>query len=223
MTHVLTGSMLGFYLLAAIAIFASLRVITRSNPVHALLNMVVSLLAIAGVFFAIGAPFAGALEIIVYAGAIMVLFVFVVMMLNLGSQSMSQESSWLTSSAWAVPVGLAFIIGLTVISMIGINHAHNPNEAVTVTNVTQAAWIGIETVSAKMIGGKLFTEYLLLVEVAGFLLLAGLVAAYHLARRAIDDENDTHGSEIAQTPVLNIAQTLGEPVMSTPTRQEERA
>lgn len=206
----MSGSILGFYLLALVAIVASIRVITRANPVHALLNMIVSLLAIAGVFFAIGAPFAGALEIIVYAGAIMVLFVFVVMMLNLGTQNIAEESSWLTSSAWAVPFGLTVIIGLIVVSMIGMNAT--PSHDVT---VAQSALLGLQTVSAKMIGGKLFTEYLLLVEIAGFLLLAGLVAAYHLARRAIDDENDTHSSEVAQAPVLNIEHTVNQPVMPT--------
>jgi NADH-quinone oxidoreductase subunit J len=57
-----------FYLVAAIAIFSTVRVITNTNPVHALLNLVVSLLAVAMIFFMLGAPFAGALEIIVYAG-----------------------------------------------------------------------------------------------------------------------------------------------------------
>ena len=222
MYSTVTGSMLGFYLLAAVAIFASLRVITRANPVHALLNMVVSLLAIAGVFFSIGAPFAGALEIIVYAGAIMVLFVFVVMMLNLGSQNELQENSWMTSSAWAVPVGLAFIIGLTVVSMIGMGQAHNET-----LDITQAALIGVQTVSAKMIGGKLFTEYLLLVEIAGFLLLAGLVAAYHLARRALDDENVSHSAEFANeltaTPSLTMGQTNEQVPVAVSPRQEERA
>nr|VUD22934.1 NADH dehydrogenase I chain J [Salmonella sp. NCTC 7297] len=75
-----------FYICGLIAILATLRVITHTNPVHALLYLVISLLAISGVFFSLGAYFAGALEIIVYAGAIMVLFVFVVMMLNLGRQ-----------------------------------------------------------------------------------------------------------------------------------------
>ncbi len=73
-----------FYICGLIAILATLRVITHTNPVHALLYLIISLLAISGVFFALGAHFAGALEIIVYAGAIMVLFVFVVMMLNPG-------------------------------------------------------------------------------------------------------------------------------------------
>lgn len=196
----ITGSMIGFYLLAIIAIIASLRVITRANPVHALLNMIVSLLAIAGVFFAIGAPFAGALEIIVYAGAIMVLFVFVVMMLNLGTQNVALEESWLTSSAWAVPVGLAFIIGLVVATLIGMNEGNYTGVGAVHGAPLTAAWIGVETVSAKMVGGKLFTEYLLLVEIAGFLLLAGLVAAYHLARRALDDENDSHNSLMTVNP-----------------------
>lgn len=186
----ISGATIGFYLLAIVAILASLRVITRTNPVHALLNMIVTLLALSGIFFALGAPFAGALEIIVYAGAIMVLFVFVVMMLNLGTQSTLEEESWLTSSAWAVPAGLAFIVGLTLFSLIGMKYG---------SEGMMPAFIGVEPVTAKMIGAKLFTEYLLLVEIAGFLLLAGLVAAYHLARSSLDDENESHNSELGNT------------------------
>ena len=186
----ITGATIGFYLLAIVAILASLRVITRTNPVHALLNMIVTLLALSGIFFALGAPFAGALEIIVYAGAIMVLFVFVVMTLNLGTQSTLEEESWLSSSAWAVPAGLAFIVGLTLFSLIGMKHGFEG---------MMPAFIGVEPVTAKMIGAKLFTEYLLLVEIAGFLLLAGLVAAYHLAKSALDDENESHNSELGNT------------------------
>ena len=186
----ITGATIGFYLLAIVAILASLRVITRTNPVHALLNMIVTLLALSGIFFALGAPFAGALEIIVYAGAIMVLFVFVVMMLNLGIQSTLEEESWLSSSAWAVPAGLAFIVGLTLFSLIGMKHGFEG---------MMPAFIGVEPVTAKMIGAKLFTEYLLLVEIAGFLLLAGLVAAYHLAKSSLDDENESHNSELGNT------------------------
>ena len=85
-----------FYFAAGVAVLATLRVITNSNPVHALLYLIISLLAISMTFFSLGAPFAGALEIIVYAGAIMVLFVFVVMMLNLGPAVVEQERKWLT-------------------------------------------------------------------------------------------------------------------------------
>ena len=212
----ISGATIGFYLLAIVAILASLRVITRTNPVHALLNMIVTLLALSGIFFALGAPFAGALEIIVYAGAIMVLFVFVVMMLNLGTQSTLEEESWLSSSAWAVPAGLAFIVGLTLFSLIGMKHGFEG---------MMPAFIGVEPVTAKMIGAKLFTEYLLLVEIAGFLLLAGLVAAYHLAKSALDDENESHNSELGNTvqPALTnfIDQEPSQPAVLREVQEEK--
>ncbi len=85
---------IAFYLAGLIAVAATIRVITHTNPVHALLYLIVSLLAISAVFFSLGAYFAAALEIIVYAGAIMVLFVFVVMMLNLGNVQ-QQERDWI--------------------------------------------------------------------------------------------------------------------------------
>ena len=165
----------GFYALAAVAIFASLRVVTLANPVHAILSMIVSLLAISGIFFVLGAPFAGALEIVVYAGAIMVLFVFVIMMLNLGMSNDEREERWLDAGTWAVPTGLTIIIAVVLYAMIGLNH-------------NDAAMIGGTTISAKAVGTVLFTKYIMLVEVAALLLLAALVAAYHLGKEAIDDE-----------------------------------
>src|SRR6185437_12702985 len=80
-----------FYIAAAVAIAATILTITRVNPVHALLYLIVSLLAVAVVFFVMGAPFIAALEVIIYAGAVMVLFVFVVMMFNLGSSTLALE------------------------------------------------------------------------------------------------------------------------------------
>ena len=77
--------------------------LTRLNAVHALLYLVVSLLAVAVVFYAFGAPFVAALEVIIYAGAIMVLFVFVVMMLNFGQSATATERSWLTPAMWIGP------------------------------------------------------------------------------------------------------------------------
>ena len=71
-----------FYIAATIALVATVLAMTRANAIHALIYLIVSLLAVAVIFFLIGAPFAAALEIVIYAGAIMVLFVFVIMMLN---------------------------------------------------------------------------------------------------------------------------------------------
>ena len=75
----------------AVAIVSTALMITRLNAVHALLYLIVSLLAVAVVFYTLGAPFVAALEVIIYAGAIMVLFVFVVMMLNLGDEAARAE------------------------------------------------------------------------------------------------------------------------------------
>ena len=66
-----------FYISAAVALAATILAMTRTNAIHALIYLIVSLLAIAVIFFLIGAPFAAALEVVIYAGAIMVLFVFV--------------------------------------------------------------------------------------------------------------------------------------------------
>lgn len=156
-----------FYICGLIAVLATLRVITHTNPVHALLYLIVSLLAIAGVFFSLGAYFAGALEIIVYAGAIMVLFVFVVMMLNLGGAEVAQERQWLKPQIWIGPAVLsAVLLAAMVYAIMGLNDQGIDGNAI----------------SAKEVGIALFGPYVLAVELASMLLLAGLVVAFHIGR-----------------------------------------
>ena len=157
---------LAFYVAAAVALYSTLRVVSGSNPMHALLNLILSLIAVAFIFFMLGAAFAGAMQVIVYAGAIMVLFVFVVMMLNLGS-AQSMERQWLTPRVWAVPACLAAI--LLGFLAFGILSSHGGQ-------------IGGTEVTAKAVGIALFGPYVLAVELASILLLAGLVTAYHLGR-----------------------------------------
>lgn len=200
------SAQIGFYALAAVAIIASLRVITKANPVHAILSMIVSLLSVAGIFFILGAPFAGALEIIVYAGAILVLFVFVIMMLNLGMANDMRERSWLSAKVWAVPTGLTVIIAIVLYAMIGLGSAplHGAGEYTVAPAV-----IGASTVSAKAVGTSLFSEYLMLVEVAALLLLAALVAAYHLGKKALDDENISHSSQLPHSDMTTRATSEG--------------
>lgn len=184
---------LGFYALALVAIIASFRVIMHTNPVHAILSMIVSLLSVAGIFFYLGAPFAGILEIIVYAGAILVLFVFVIMMLNLGSQNHHTEKQWLSSDAWALPTCLMIVIASIMIGMISASSQG-------------LGQISSDVVDAKAVGIHLFTQYVLLVEVAAFLLLGALVAAYHLGKKALDDENSSHFQN--QTIKINQGEDL---------------
>ncbi|CAD5109413.1 NADH-quinone oxidoreductase subunit J [Zestomonas carbonaria] len=158
-----------FYFSAGIAVVSTLRVITNSNPVHALLYLIISLLAVAMCFFSLGAPFAGALEIIVYAGAIMVLFVFVVMMLNLGPAIVEQERKWLSPGIWTGPALLsAALLAELLYVLFGLSDSGAP--------------LGLTDVDAKAVGISLFGPYLLVVELASLLLLAALVAAFHLGR-----------------------------------------
>lgn len=157
-----------FYFAAGIAVLATFRVVTNSNPVHALLYLVISLLAISMTFFSLGAPFAGALEIIVYAGAIMVLFVFVIMMLNLGDTGITQEKNWLQPGIWVMPSILTLLLLAELLIML--------------SRTPSGVGIGHTTVSSKMVGISLYGPYLLVVELASMLLLAAMVAAYHLGR-----------------------------------------
>jgi len=92
-----------FYIAACIAIIATLRMIIGTNAVHSLLYLIVSLLSVSVIFFLLGAPFIAALEVIIYAGAIMVLFVFVIMMLNTGSSGVKKEHELLKPSTWIGP------------------------------------------------------------------------------------------------------------------------
>lgn len=188
--------LVGFYALAAVAIFASLRVVILANPVHAILSMIVTLMAIAGIFFIIGASFAGALEIVVYAGAILILFVFVIMMLNLGMANDAREERWLDAKTWAVPTGLTFIIAVVLYAMIG-------------SNSDPAAMIGGVSIPAKAVGTALFSKYILLVEIAALLLLAALVAAYHLGKESIDDEIISNESLDSQPSVGSVKEYDG--------------
>src|SRR6476620_4150270 len=99
-----------FYLSSAIAIIATIMVITSYQPTHALLYLVVSFMAVSMVFLSLGAAFVAVLEVIIYAGAIIVLFIFVVMMLNLGAETAIQEKKWLQPKVWIGPSLLSIIL-----------------------------------------------------------------------------------------------------------------
>ena len=163
------------YFEAAVAIIATSLAITNYQPLHALLYLIVSLLAVATVFFTLGASFAGILEVIVYAGAIMVLFVFVVMLLNLGKATADQERRWLRPISWLGP-GLLSLALLGELARVLLLSGNNGNPAGP--TITAAA----HAISASQVGVALFGPYLLAVELASMLLLAALIAALHLGR-----------------------------------------
>ncbi|WP_237054798.1 NADH-quinone oxidoreductase subunit J [Microbulbifer sediminum] len=164
-----------FYLTAAVAVVATAMVIFSRNAVHALLHLIVSLLAVAVIFFQLGAPLAAALEVIVYAGAIMVLMVFVIMMLNQGDAAVAQESTWLQPGSW---VGPGILSGILLVQLVLMLMLAGQGTAANGAGTAEISYVG-----AREVGISLFSRYLLAVELASMLLLAGLVGAFHLARQ----------------------------------------
>ncbi len=156
-----------FYIASIIAITATVMVITRLNAVHALLYLIISLLAVSVLFFLLGAPFIAALEVIIYAGAIMVLFVFVIMMLNLGKESQKKEKEWLSMKAWILP-GILSAILLAEIIYVLMNNA--------------SQYESLSVIDPADIGLSLFGPYVLVVELAAMVLMAAIVGAYHLGK-----------------------------------------
>lgn len=158
-----------FYITALTAIVSTVLAITRWHAIHALLYLIVSLLALAVLFFIMGAHFAAALEVIIYAGAIMVLFIFAIMMLNLGKATVDWERQLLTPRIWVLPTILTLILFAELVYLLVIRKGPEWNE--------------FRQVTPAEVGAALFGPYILGVEMAAFLLMAGLIGAYHIGRR----------------------------------------
>jgi NADH-quinone oxidoreductase subunit J len=153
-----------FYIAAGVAIISTIMAISGKNAIHSLLYLILSLLAVSVIFYLLSAPFIAALEVIIYAGAIMVLFIFVTMMLNIGLERES-ENKWLRPRMWILPSILAIILLVTLILPIKNIEPVSPDK---------------DVILPKQVGISLFSTYLLGVEIAAILLMAGVIGAYHL-------------------------------------------
>jgi NADH-quinone oxidoreductase subunit J len=153
-----------FYIAAVIAIISTIMAISGKNAIHSLLFLILSLLAVSVIFYLLNAPFIAALEVIIYAGAIMVLFIFVTMMLNVGIENKNGNKpanprKWIVSSVLAAVLLIDFILALK--------------------NVPASPSVN-QVILPKQVGISLFSTYLLAVEIAAILLMAGVIGAYHL-------------------------------------------
>jgi len=151
---------------ALVAVVSTLAVILQRTAVHALLYLIVSFFALAVAMLALGAAFAAALEVVVYAGAILVLFVFVVMMIG-------SEGPIPGPGAWIGPALLAIVL------LGELAYAFVARPALLAPMAGSAA----AAIPPKEVGLALFGPYAICAEIAAFLLLSGLVGAYHLGRR----------------------------------------
>ena len=156
-----------FYIAAVVAIISTVMAISGRNAIHSLLYLILSLLAISVIFYLLSAPFIAALEVIIYAGAIMVLFIFVTMMLNIGLER-EAEKKWLKPRMWIIPSILAAVLLLNLIFAVKNVQTIVPDK---------------EAILPKQVGISLFSTYLMGVEIAAILLMAGVIGAYHLGRQ----------------------------------------
>ncbi|NUO65295.1 MAG: NADH-quinone oxidoreductase subunit J [Gemmatimonadaceae bacterium] len=170
-----------FYLFGIIAVASAILFVTRKSPVSAAMWLVSTMFSLAALYVMLDAPFIGVIQVLVYAGAIMVVFLFVIMLLNLGQPS---EIADVRSGGWRLVAGL---VGLALLAEIfALTRAHSvPGLAIPRGTAAEA----INSMGAVgMVAGPLFTTYLLPFEVTSVLLLAAVVGAVMIGkqRRAAD-------------------------------------
>jgi NADH-quinone oxidoreductase subunit J len=142
--------------------------VTRASVVHGLIWLVACLLSLAACFYGLGASFAGAVQVLIYAGAIMAVFVFVVMTVDSAPEVLAVERARL-NLAWPLP----FVVMLAAQAPLVLGFAGGLGQA--------------HAVGARRLGALLFGPWAVAVEAAGFLLLAALLGARHLGRRGAEE------------------------------------
>ena len=175
-----TGSAVAFYVLSALAIAAALLMVVQKNPVASVLWLVVSFIGLAGLFLIMQAYFLAVIQILVYAGAILVLFLFVIMLLDLRTDEMKEMA------LPRVPVvGLA-AAALFLVSMIAVLTAVKPYFGESMTELVKAAAAGAATGdSVRAVGLALFSDWILPFEVTSVLLLAAIVGAVAITKKKL--------------------------------------
>lgn len=156
-----------FYFFGFMSILFTILTIFSRNPMHSLIYLITSFLSISGVLFSLGAFFVASLEVIIYSGAIMVLFVFVVMMFNFDdfvNYSIISDKSIIKLIIFFML--FLILIFFMIFILFNLNHKYLFNVAIDMHEV----------------GRKLFSEYILIVELASILLLSSLVVVFHIGK-----------------------------------------
>lgn len=175
-----TSENVAFYLLAAVTLAMGLSVVLRRNPLHGALSLVVSFFSLAGIYVLLYAHLLATLQVLVYAGAIMVLFTFVIMLLNLQDRELGEARGPVAKSvAVGVMTFLAVWVIMTAQSAVVGNFLTEPTRTPT-AGALPATYGGVAGV-----GGALFRDYLLPFELVSVLLLVAIVGAVAVAKKRI--------------------------------------
>lgn len=183
---------IAFYLLATVTVVAGLCVVSARNPVHSVLFLILSFFSAAGLFVLMGAEFLAMLLVVVYVGAVAVLFLFVVMMLDVDFAALRQ------GFAQYAPIG-AIIGGFLAFEMVLVATAVSSHGAAAMNDAPQAAGEGLT--NAETIGRVLYTDYIYFFQAAGLVLLVAMIGAIVLTlRHKPGVRRQVIADQVARTP-----------------------
>ncbi len=160
-----------FYFLSAVAVVSAILVITRRNPVHSALSLIMTLLSLAGLYLMLYAPFVAGVQIILYAGGIMVLFLFVIMLVNIERA----QREFVFNHQWHVGLIAALALGVMLFFV------YQKGSSIFPANPTALP----EQNNTQQVGLLLFQSYLLPFEIASLLLLVAIVGAVVMAKKRV--------------------------------------
>jgi len=167
-----------FFVFGFCAVVSALIMVTNKKPVSAAMCLIVTMISLAGLYVLLDAHLIAALQILVYAGAIMVLFLFVIMLLNV-----QEKEGRLAGQAILLQLIAVVVVALLFLSMVNVD--------ISGGSVLAFGYVANQFGTTKAVGKMLFTEYLLPFEIASVLLLAAIVGAVILAKRRIDDSGSS--------------------------------
>jgi NADH-quinone oxidoreductase subunit J len=179
----LATELLIFYAFAALAVVASLAVVLGKNPMHSVLLLIVSFAALAGLYIGLDAPFAAVVQIIIYAGAIMVLFLFVVMLLNAHRED---EPAAMAAAGGLMRGPIRF--GAVLAALLAVELAWALTRTRGAADGLLSAGAGADPQalqSVRSLGAVLFTDYSLAFEVTSILIIVAMIGAVVLAKREL--------------------------------------
>ena len=159
-----------FFIFGGIAVVAALLVVLFRNPVYSALSLVATFFCLAGLYVLLNAHFLAAVQIIVYAGAIMVLFLFVIMLLNLGHPDVLESATGRFRKVCVSVLGVLLVGQLAIVATRHLGAGSNPEEALLTNNIPY-------------IGKLLYTDFLFPFEVASMILLVALIGVVLLVKR----------------------------------------
>jgi NADH-quinone oxidoreductase subunit J len=164
----MTAPLIIFFVLAAVAVLGAISLILQRHPIHSALSLIVVMVALAGLYLLMGAEFVAAVQIIVYGGAIMVLFIFVIMLLNAGEEERTNFSRLAFYAGIPLAVAVTGLIAASVVS----------SRTVALMPATTG-----ELTSTRALSKLLFNEFVYPFELTSFLILVAILGAIVLAQR----------------------------------------